>query len=181
MRYLALLRGINVGGNTLIKMTELKECFESLGFDDVRTYINSGNVIFSSDDKDKLRLAKDIEAAITKSFAHTVRVVVFSYEEWRAVVENAPKHWGKDDSYRYNLLVLLPPVTSTEAIAATGAVKPAMEFAEAGKGVIYQGASIKDIGKTTYAKIVGTPIYKQMTIRNFNTATKLLKKMEEVL
>lgn len=180
MRYLALLRGINVGGNTLIKMPELKECFEVLGFSDVRTYINSGNVIFSSDEPDKLKLAKAIEVAITKSFTHTVRVVVFSHDEWKAVIENAPKQWGIDPSYRYNLLVLLPPVTSTEAIAATGEVKPVIEFAEAGKGVIYQGASIKDIGKTTYAKMVGTPIYKQMTIRNYNTATKLLKKMEEL-
>lgn len=180
MRYLALLRGINVGGNTLIRMPELKECFEKLGFDDVHTYIQSGNVIFSSDETDKLKLSKKIETAITKSFTHNVRVVVFSHDEWRAVVENAPKQWGKDETYRYNLLVLLPPVTATEAIEATGAVKPAIEFAVGGRGVIYQGASWKDIGKTTYAKMVGTPIYKQMTIRNYNTATKLLKKMDEI-
>lgn len=179
MRYLVLLRGINVGGNTLIKMAELKACFEALGLVDVRTYINSGNVIFSSDETDKLKLAEKLEKAITQSFTHDVRVVVFAHDEWRAIIENAPKQWGKDESYRHNLLVLLPPVTAGEAIEAHGDIKPAIEFAVAGEGVIYQGVSWKDIGKTTYAKIVGKPIYKQMTIRNYNTATKLLKLMDE--
>lgn len=179
MRYLALLRGINVGGNTLIRMPALKECFEALELQDVRTYIQSGNVIFSSDESDKLKLAKTIEAAITRSFSHEVRVVVFSHDEWRLVVENAPKQWGSDESYRYNLLVLLPPATVEQAIEANGEVKPTIEFAEAGQGVIYQGASIKDISKTTYSRIPGKPIYKQMTIRNYNTTTKLLKLMDE--
>lgn len=179
MRYLALLRGINVGGNTLIKMAELKASFEVLGFDDVRTYINSGNVIFSSDEKDKLKLAKMLEAAIAETFTHQVRVVVFTHDEWRTIVESAPKKWGKDESYRYNLLVLLPPVTVAEALEQCGEVKAAIEFAEAGQGVIYQGAAWKEIGKTTYSKIVGKPIYKQMTIRNYNTSVKLLKLMNE--
>lgn len=179
MRYLALLRGINVGGNTLIKMPELKACFEKLGFDNVRTYINSGNVIFASDEMDKLKLAQKIESAITKTFVHTVRVVVFSHDEWRAVVENAPKQWGNDELYSHNLLVLLPPVTAVEALEASGAIKPDIEFAVGGVGVIYQGMSKKDRGRTNYAKIIGKPIYKQMTIRNYNTTTKLLKLMDE--
>ena len=179
MRYLALLRGINVGGNTLIRMPQLKECFENLGFEDVSTYIQSGNVIFSSDETDKMKLSKKIETAITESFTHNVRVVIFSHDEWKAVVENAPQQWGQDESYKYNLLVLLPPMTATKALEENGEIKPAIEFAEAGEGVIYQGMSWKDYGKTTYGRIAGKPIYKQMTIRNYNTATKLLKKMEE--
>jgi len=179
VRYLALLRGINVGGNTLIKMPALKECFEALGFSDVRTYINSGNVIFSSDEKDKLKLAEKIEASITKAFTHQVRVVVFSHDEWRAVVESAPQQWGNNELYSHNLLVLLPPVTVAEVLEATGELKPTIEFAIGGEGVIYQGMSKVDRGKTTFAKVIGKPIYKQITIRNYNTATKLLKLMDE--
>lgn len=179
MRYLALLRGINVGGNTLIKMAELRACFEELGFDDVRTYINSGNVIFSSDEKDKLKLADMIEAAITKAFSHQVRVVIFTGDEWRTIVEAAPKQWGHDELYSHNLLVLLPPMTSEEALKGCGDIKPDIEFAVAGEGVIYQGMSIKDRGRTTYAKIVGKPVYKQMTIRNYNTSVKLLERLDQ--
>ena len=179
MKYLALLRGINVGGNTLIKMPALKECIEQLGFSDVRTYIQSGNVIFSSDEKDKQKLAKKIETAIAKAFTHAVRVVVFSHDEWKAIVKNAPKKWGNDELYSHNLIILFPPVTAAEALKASGVLKPAIEFAVAGTGVIYQGMSVKDRGKTTYAKIIGKPIYKQMTIRNYNTATKLLGILEE--
>lgn len=179
MRYLALLRGINVGGNTLIKMAELKVCFEELGFSDVRTYINSGNVIFSSDETDKLKLARKLELAIKKTFSHDLRVVVFTHPEWKAVIKNAPKQWGNDETYSHNLLVLLPPVTAKEAVQASGEIKPDIEFAVAGVGVIYQGMSIKDRGKTNYAKIVGKPIYKQITIRNYNTSAKLLKLMDE--
>lgn len=179
MRYLALLRGINVGGHTLIRMPALKECFESLGFSGVHTYIQSGNVIFSSDEPDKLKLAETLEAAITKTFSHVVRVVIFSHGEWKLIVKNAPRQWGIDELYSHNLIVLLPPVTAAEALEASGDIKPAIEFAVAGAGVIYQGMSIQDRGKTNYARIVGKPIYKQMTIRNYNTATKLLKLMDE--
>jgi uncharacterized protein (DUF1697 family) len=181
MKYLALLRGINVGGNTLIKMAELKTCFEELGFAHVRTYINSGNVIFSSDETDTLRLAQMIESAIKRAFAHELRVVVFAHGTWRAIIEDAPKRWGQDhETYRYNLLVLLPPVTAEEAVKACGDIKPDIEFADAGEGVIYQGAQWKMIGRTNYSKIIGKPVYKQMTIRNYNTSVKLLKLMNEL-
>jgi uncharacterized protein (DUF1697 family) len=56
VQYLALLRGINVGGKNIIKMADLKACFESLGFSDVVTYIQSGNVLFKSADKDKVEV-----------------------------------------------------------------------------------------------------------------------------
>lgn len=179
MRYVALLRGINVGGNTLIKMAALRECVESLGFQEVRTYINSGNVLFETDEADTVVLAQSLEQAITKTFRHEVRVVVFTHDEWRAIIENAPMKWGHDsENYRYNLLVLLPPTTAVEAMEQCGDPKVDIEFAEPGEGVIYQGAQWRAITRTNYSKIVGKPIYKQMTIRNYNTSVKLLALLE---
>lgn len=67
-QYLALLRGINVGGNNIIKMTDLKSCFENMGFDDVLTYIQSGNVLFKSDEKNKTRLTNRIEMVLSEHF-----------------------------------------------------------------------------------------------------------------
>ena len=77
-QYLALLRGINVGGNNIIKMADLKACFESLGLTDVVTYIQSGNVIFKSAEKDKAKLTKMIEAGLSKRFNYEARLVVIS-------------------------------------------------------------------------------------------------------
>ena len=89
-KYLALLRGINVGGNNIIKMTDLKSCFEKLGFTDVLTYIQSGNVVFTSDIKDKTRLTKKIEHALTERFNYKALVVVITHRELKKVVDEAP-------------------------------------------------------------------------------------------
>ncbi|RPI70922.1 MAG: DUF1697 domain-containing protein, partial [Ignavibacteriales bacterium] len=68
IQWLALLRGINVGGNNIIKMADLKTCFESLKFSDVETFIQSGNIIFKSEEKDKFILTDKIEKALSKTF-----------------------------------------------------------------------------------------------------------------
>jgi len=75
-RFLALLRGINVGGNNLIKMNDLKAEFERLGFQDVKTYIQSGNVIFSSALSDKLKLTELLEKSLSEKFSYPARVLL---------------------------------------------------------------------------------------------------------
>lgn len=172
--YLALLRGINVGGNNMIRMADLKTCLEEAGFDDVRTYIQSGNVLFSSQPSDTATLENRMEKAIQNRFAMQIRVAIFSKEEWKAIIDNAPKEWGKDPSWKHNILVMLRPYNMNDAVAAIGALKPEIEMMVAGKSVLYQSASMKMVGRTTTGKIASNPIYKQMTIRNYNTATKLL-------
>jgi uncharacterized protein (DUF1697 family) len=82
-QYVTLLRGINVGGNNLIKMPALKASFEAQGFSDVSTYIQSGNVLFSSDQVDQSKLTADIEDALSKAFDYNSRLVVRSYEQMR--------------------------------------------------------------------------------------------------
>src|SRR5262245_20078849 len=76
VRYLALLRGVNVGGKTLIKMADLRKCVEGLGFDGVSTYIASGNVLFESGERDAANLATKIERAIEQQFGLPVKVIV---------------------------------------------------------------------------------------------------------
>ncbi len=90
MNYLALLRGVNVGGKGLIRMSELRECLEQAGFAEVRTYIQSGNVLFTAPKTEPGRLARKMEAAIEKRFAMKVGVVVFAESEWQEIVRGRP-------------------------------------------------------------------------------------------
>jgi uncharacterized protein (DUF1697 family) len=86
--YVALLRGINVGGNTIISMAKLKESFESLGYQNVKTYINSGNIIFNHSSKDTVELESQIEKMIVKDFSLQVRVVVRSLEQYEDILRD---------------------------------------------------------------------------------------------
>src|SRR5690348_5195391 len=101
-RYVALLRGVNVGGNALIKMAELKTALEGGMLSDVSTYIQSGNVLFASRETDKTKLGKTIAGKIKKAFGLTVGVIVYSEVEWKKVVSGAPAWWGKDPKWKHN-------------------------------------------------------------------------------
>lgn len=178
--YIAFLRGINVGGNTLIKMAELKEALTAAGLANVQTYIQSGNVIFSSGINDTEELAALITSSIQKKFNLQVDVAVFTKAEWQQIIESAPEWWGADPEWKHNLWIMIKPYDMKDVTAAISALKPEIEAVEPGDGVLYQSLSIKYFGRTTTgSKIVSNPIYKRMTIRNFNTATKLRSLLAE--
>jgi uncharacterized protein (DUF1697 family) len=90
MKYVALLRGINVGGHNKIKMEELREMFSSLGFEDVKSYINSGNIIFKGRKTTHDKLVTKIEKAIEKTFSLQIKVVVRESSEISNLVSNNP-------------------------------------------------------------------------------------------
>lgn len=173
MNYLALLRGVNVGGRGLIRMSELKECLEKAGFAEVRTYIQSGNVLFAAPKTETGRLARKMEAAIEEKFAMKVGVVVFAGEEWREIVQRTPKSWGKNKDWKHNLLALLPGTEAIDVVKAMGVLKPEIEAVTAGRGVLYQSLSLASFGRTTSGKLPARAIYRRITVRNFNTARKL--------
>ena len=171
--YLALLRGVNVGGKNIVKMGELRMALEKAGIENVQTYIQSGNIIFSSPQTDTQKLAAQIEKVIAATFGIDARAVVFSKAEWHAIMKAAPKDWGTDPDWKHNLLIMLKPYDMKKTVAAYGVLKPGIEKMVAGKGILYQSLSWTDFGKTTGGKIAGNPIYKVMTIRNYNTAARL--------
>lgn len=172
--YLAFLRGINVGGNSLIKMADLKDALSAAGLQEVRTYIQSGNVIFASEGTDKAQLGAHISETIQQRFALQVDVVVFTKAEWEHIIAAAPAWWGKDKTWKHNMLIMTKPHDMSKVIQAIGELKPDIEAVQPGMGVVYQSMSFQQFGKTTTGKLASNPIYKQMTIRNYNTATKLL-------
>jgi uncharacterized protein (DUF1697 family) len=99
VRYVALLRGINVGGKTLIKMTDLKTCIEGLGLDNVSTYIASGNVLFETGKRDAAKLETSIERAIERRFELPVKVVVLDRAAYARIVEAVPKRGWATRAY----------------------------------------------------------------------------------
>jgi uncharacterized protein (DUF1697 family) len=177
-RYVALLRGINVGGNNLIKMPALKQAFETQGFTEVATYIQSGNVIFQSPESNLETLTSNIEKALSEQFNYASRVVVVSHDQLREAVNRAPKGFGSNPTeYRYDVLFLKAPLTAAEAMKSIP-LKPGVDEAAAGKGVIYFSRLNARASSSYISRIVALPIYQSMTIRNWNTTTKLLALMD---
>jgi uncharacterized protein (DUF1697 family) len=176
--YLALLRGINVGGRNIIRMADLKACFEDVGCLDVATFIQSGNVVFRSPGTSAARLAGKIERALSARLAYASRVVVLTDAQLAHVVEHAPAGFGKSpERYKYDVIFLREPLTATEAIENVS-LKQGVDAAQEGKGVLYFSRLAGKLAQSHLSRIVTLPAYQSMTIRNWHTTTKLLALME---
>jgi uncharacterized protein (DUF1697 family) len=178
--YLILLRGINVGGKNKIPMADLKKCLEELGFSNVSTYIASGNVILSSD-KDADEIQDLIEAALPECFKlddTLIKVLVLTHQQLKAIIDNKPEGFGEQPDTYHSDAIFLIGITAEEAL-------PVFEPREGvdriwpGDGVIYSQRLTAQRTKSRLGKIIGTPPYKSMTIRSWNTTTNLLRLLEE--
>ena len=177
-QYLVLLRGINVGGKNIIKMMDLKSSFEEMGFSNVLTYIQSGNVVLQSDEKDKAVLITKIEKGLSKRFNFEAKVVVIAQKELAAIVKSAPEGFGKEEKkYRYDVIFLKEPLTPKEAMESVR-VREGVDTAHTGKQALYFSRLISRASQSYLTKIIGMPVYQNMTIRYWNTTTKLLVLME---
>lgn len=173
MKYIALLRGINVGGNNKVVMSDLKLCFVSIGFKNVQTYINSGNVIFETQKKEKAKLVEVCEKAIENDFGFRVVCCVVAASELESTLDKAPSWWGKDNEYKHNAVFVIAPKTVKEVMISIGDYKPGYENVKAVQTIIFWSAKIKTFSRTRYSKIAGNSAYQSVTIRNFNTTKKL--------
>ncbi|CAN5150009.1 DUF1697 domain-containing protein [soil metagenome] len=177
MQYVALLRGINVGGNAKVSMATLKGTFEALGFEGVKTYINSGNVIFSTSRKDAGVFCGEIEAAITKDFGFSVPVLLRSQTYLKEIAGKIPETWQNNTEVKTDVLFLWEGVDSPTVLEQLRIVKGVDEVA------YYPGALVWHVSRGSQSRsglsdVVGTKLYKQMTIRNVNTLRKLVALME---
>ena len=177
-QYLVLLRGINVGGKNIIKMADLKASFEAMGFSNVVTYIQSGNVLFQCEKKDKLELTDMIEKGLSNRFNFEAKVVVIAQKDLAAIIRAAPTGFGEDDKkFRYDVIFLKEPLTPKEAMQSVK-VREGVDTAHAGKQALYFSRLISRASQSYLTKIIGMPVYQNMTIRNWNTTTKILALME---
>ncbi len=172
MKYVALLRGINVGGNNKVSMQELRQVFEQAGMSNVSTYINSGNVLFESSTSPKAALAQTLEIAIKAKFGFVVKVLVYSGAELLAIAKQLPDIWTNDDSMKCDVMFLWEEVDNPEVLEQL-AIKPDIDTVKYVPGALLWSADRKQLTRSGMMKLAGTDLYKQMTIRNCNTLRKL--------
>ncbi|MGM0240544.1 DUF1697 domain-containing protein [Enterococcus sp. AZ103] len=173
-KYIALLRGINVGGKNKIPMPVLKKIFEDANFSSVKTYINSGNIIFSSPMTDKKALIQQIETLIQDEFQLNIPVTIVTATEINDTLKNAPDWWDQADETIHYAIFLIPPITTDEVSAAVGEIIPEYEQIDFGENVIYWSAPRKTFNKARWSKIASSKVNNQVTIRNSNTVKKLM-------
>ena len=175
MIYVALLRGINVGGNAKVEMPRLKATFEGLGLKDVKTYINSGNVIFSSE-ATREQLKARTEPAIIQEFGLRVPVVLRSRDEMTALVRAVPKHWVTDATMKCDVMFLWPALDQPEIVQQIPH-RPELEDLVYYPGAVVWRVDRANVTRGRVLRIIGTGTYKQMTVRNVNTVRKLTELM----
>jgi len=171
MKYVCLLRGINVGGNRKVSMSHLRSVFEELGYKNVSTYINSGNVIFSSDD---VPSASMIEETLTKVFGFDIPAHIVDAERMRIIAEAIPEAWQNDKMQKSDVIYLLPDIDVAEIIDTIGH-KPEIETIVYVPGALLCNIERTKQSRASLLKLMATPIYKRITIRNVNTARKLVE------
>ena len=178
MTYVALLRGINVGGNNKVSMAELKKTFERLDFSNVKTFINSGNIIFNVDSDDQTQLTKVIEAEIEKDFGFTVKVLLRDLPGMQKLVKGIPEKWVNDQTMKCDVMFLWPEIDSKNILKQIP-YKPEIEDVIYLEGTVVWRVDRDKITKGRVLKIIGSDVYKKMTIRNPNSVRKILALMQD--
>ncbi len=176
MVYVALLRGINVGGNRKVEMSRLKTTFESLGFSKVKTFINSGNVIFDSLSSDEKSFCEQLEKAIEKDFGFEVPVLIRSFEQIKKLLDELPETWVNDVTMRCDVMFLWPDIDN-KGVVAQIPHNPEIEDVVYYPGTVVWRIDRENVRRGQVIKIIGTDIYKKFTIRNANTVRKLYELM----
>jgi uncharacterized protein (DUF1697 family) len=171
----ALLRAVNVGGRNTIAMAALRSAFEDAGYDEVRTYIQSGNVLFRSSGRvDEARL----EAELEERLGTPLVVVLRTGSQLRAVVRQAPPGFGSQPgTYHSDVLYLKAPLTSRQAMTAVE-LREDVDHAWPGQGVVYFARLSARRTQSRLSRIVGKPEYQQLTIRSWSTTTRLVSLLD---
>jgi uncharacterized protein (DUF1697 family) len=174
--YVVLMRGINVGGKNKVSMASLRKLLEELGFSNVSTYIASGNIILESD-KHPGEIKSLIEVALPKSFelnSELIKVLVLSQGQLQAVIDNKPKGFGERPEEYHSDAIFMMGIDSGQAMTVFNP-REGVDKVWPGNGVIYFERLSAQRTKSRLSKIVGTPFYRSMTIRSWNTTTRLLE------
>jgi uncharacterized protein (DUF1697 family) len=172
MTYVAFLRGVNVGGKGMISMAAIKEALVALGLSDVRTYINPGNVIFSTRASDVRRLTDRIEKALEQHTGMAIKVLVMDHKTLKKMVDAIPRNWVDDKTMRTYVLLLWTELDD-RGILDRLPIKPGVDELRYTPGAVVWRVDREDVGRSQMNRIVGTPLYKKITIRSANTMRKL--------
>jgi len=178
MIYVALLRGINVGGNNKVEMKKLKTTFELLGFTNVVTYINSGNIVFECVSEELDIITDKIEKAIKKDFGLDIKVLLRSFDDIETVCKKLPDNWVKNDVMKTDVMFLWEKFDNPKVMEHLK-INP-VDNVKYIPGAVLWNVERKNHSKSGMTKLVGTELYRNMTIRNVNTVRKLHQIMTEI-
>ena len=173
MRYVLLLRGINVGGKNKVVMSELKELLKREGFSDVDSYINSGNLFLTSDESVEKIILK-VEKVLEENYEFSIPFVLLSKEDYLEEMARLPE-WWKDEFARKDILFFSRGTEVSEVIRFVEGSEFYNERVYIGKGAVFWAKIDEaEYKKTTYhKKILKQPFYKTITIRNGKTFDKI--------
>lgn len=167
MVFVALLRGINVGGHNSIDMKQLKQTFLRAGMTHVSTYINSGNVVFVCHDLEEKEIQHKLENAIKKDFSLYIRVLLLNEIDYQNIKNHLPSYWINDTTMKADVMFLWTPASESDFIK-----KDVDEIILLDKAILWKVDRINQT-KSGQMKLVGSKLYAQMTIRNVNTFRKI--------
>lgn len=171
MRYVALLRGINVGGKHKVEMKKLKSLCEHLGFVDVSTYINSGNLLFnSSENVDEVR--KKLQKVLAQEFDFEIPLLVKTEKQIEKIANAIPEGWQNDTDYKVDVAYLFEGVDSKGIIDELPFKREFVDMRYV-EGAVFWKVKRSEYNKSQLNKIIISKLYKGMTVRNVNTARKL--------
>ncbi len=168
MKYIALLRGINVGGNRKVPMQRLKDLFVSLGYANVATYLNSGNVIFETDTEQEV-LQKEIPEELKRKFGFEIPTLIKNEKEVNRIANAIPREWKNDSEQKTDVAYLFPEIDSKKIIDDLPVKKEFIDMRYV-KGAIIWNVKKKEYNKSHLNKIINLKQYQLMTVRNVNTA-----------
>jgi uncharacterized protein (DUF1697 family) len=167
--YVALLRGINVGGR-IIKKDELAECFEKLGFRQVRTVIQSGNILFQAEETDRKKLTETVESALSEKFKYDARVFVLPQKKLQAIVAATP--YKTDDPGLHSYVIFMKKGLAKEFVREAAGLEN--ESVEAGDDVVYWQVQKGLTLQSKVGKLTAKSQYRMhLTNRNLNTLRKM--------
>jgi uncharacterized protein (DUF1697 family) len=172
IKYIALLRGINVGGKNKVEMIKLKSVFENAGFHNVLTYINSGNVIFESNEKDVETLILVIKKVLRENFNFDIKVLIRNSSNIGKLAKKIPSDWQNDGVQKTDVLFLWDDFDNKKSLSLIKQVVGVDNVLYI-NGAIVWNIYVKDWGKSGMSKFTLSELYKNMTARNVNTVRKL--------
>ncbi len=177
MKYIALLRGINISGKNKISMSELKLELEKNKYQNVSTYLNSGNVIFDSNMDSKEIIMKDVHKIIKDRFNLEIPVFIMTEFELDDMLNNSPIWWGTDDKSIYdNLIFIIPPTKYEEIYNAIGKPNEHIEKLQQYNNSIFWSYNLKNYRKSNWwSKTANTNIKDKITVRTANTMKRVLE------
>lgn len=175
IEYIALLRAVNVGGKNKVTMSILKQEMQTKGFQNVITYINSGNILFDSEFS-KEHNTDILRSIIKDSFNLDIDVIIVSTKDLEESLSFVPVWWHDGNKeVVHNALFLFDPKTRDEMLEYTQNYDSDIESVFTHEDMIFWSANRPSYTKTKLGKLGSTRLYQNMTIRNSNTVHRLIE------